>query len=194
MPHDPHPKIRPPRKTRPDGLVVPMLTVVIAVVVMILLFLVGAAAQTGRTTTAEAKPIATVSKAPGIGWAVRDGKFELVVSRVDCSRTTLGVEHLKRTAAGKYCVVGLQIRNIADDPQLFLGKAQKAYDAGGAEFGDDELAGLYVNRDTQTFLRKIDPGHKVTGKIVFDVPKATTLTAVELHDSPLSGGVRVTLR
>jgi hypothetical protein len=33
----------------------------------------------------------------------------------------------------------------------------------------------------------------VVGKIVFDVPKATALTTVELHDSFFSGGAKVTL-
>ena len=70
---------------------------------------------------------------------------------------------------------------------------QKVSDAAGTEFSNDELAGLLANRDTQTFLRKIGPGSKVSGKIVFDVPKGTRLTTMELHDSYLSGGVQVAL-
>jgi hypothetical protein len=66
-------------------------------------------------------------------------------------------------------------------------------DAAGTEFGPDELAGLYVNGSSETFLRKIGPGGKVTGKIVFDVPKASTPATLELHDSFLSGGVEVAL-
>jgi hypothetical protein len=33
----------------------------------------------------------------------------------------------------------------------------------------------------------------VSGTLVFDVPKTVKLTALELHDSLLSGGVRVAL-
>ena len=135
-----------------------------------------------------------VTKPPVLGDAVRDGKFEFVVSRADCSKSSVGIEPLNRTAAGKYCVVSLSVKNIAGKPQLFLGGAQKAFDAAGTSFTADEIAGLYANHDTQTFLRKIDPGGEVVGKIVFDVPKATTLTTVELHDSIFSGGVKVTLK
>jgi hypothetical protein len=179
---------------------------------LIILFLFGAAAASfARKDTVAATPATgqpkgaspakqsgntngTVTKPPGLGVAVRDGKFEFVVSRPDCSKSSVGLEHLNRTAAGKYCVVGLSVKNIADQPQLFLGSAQKAFDAAGNKFTDDEIAGFYANHDTQTFLRKIDPGHKVVGKIVFDVPKATTLTTIELHDSYFSGGVRVALK
>jgi hypothetical protein len=116
------------------------------------------------------------------------------VSEVDCSKSRLGAEHLVRTAEGRFCIVSLSVRNIAGKSQYFLGSAQKMTDAAGAEFGDDELAGLYVNQHSQTFLRKIGPGGTVTGKIVFDLPKGTTPSAVELHDSFLSGGVVVALR
>ena len=206
---------RPVRKTRTGSPLGPALAAVAAIAAMIVLFGVGAAAENrGRDNSpaavdrpagrsAPATPAAEVPSAleappvveapPGLGDPVRDGKFEFVVSRVDCSRSTIGLEHLKRTAAGTYCVVSLSIRNIADRPKFFLGRVQKVADATGTQFGNDELAGLLANRDTQTFLRKIDPGVKVSGKIVFDVPKGTKLTTVELHDSYLSGGVQVTL-
>jgi hypothetical protein len=198
-PHGP----RPVRKTRPGPRVGLVLSVVVAFGTLIVLFGLGAAAENrgrggspaagNRPVAAGSAPATTAAKAPGLGDPVRDGKFEFVVSRIDCSRSTVGLEHLKRTAAGKYCLISLSIRNIGDRSQIFLAGVQKVADAGGTEFSNDEFAGLLANRDTQTFLRKIGPGSKVTGKIVFDVPKATTLTTMELHDSYLSGGVRVAL-
>jgi len=182
----------------------PLLWALAAVGVLVGLFLFGAAAQdfghekeaavatTGRPAET-GKTDAKVTKSPGFGDAVRDGKFEFVVSRADCSKSTVGLEHLNRKAKGKFCVVDLSVKNIADEPQFFLGSAQKAFDAAGTKFTDDELAGFYANRDTQTFLQKIKPGGKVVGKVVFDVPKATKLTTVELHDSFFSGGVQITL-
>jgi len=183
----------------------PLFAVLYAAAAVVLLFLVGVAAQRYASKEPAAASVASApakakgkaapaSKAPpGVGAAVRDGKFEFVVSRVDCSRTSLGVEHLKRTAKGKYCLVSLSVRNIADGSQYFLGHAQKALDAGGTAYGNDEIAGIYANRDTQTFLQKLDPGERVSGTLVFDVPKTVKLTALELHDSLLSGGVRVAL-
>ena len=141
------------------------------------------------------KPVpekATLEK--GIGDAVRDGKFEFVVTRLDCSRTTLGGSFLSSTAQGKYCVVSLTVKNIGDEAQLFSGGNQKAYDAKGATFSNDGGAEFYANESNETFLNDINPGNKVSGKVVFDVPKATELTAIELHDSIWSRGVKVTLK
>jgi len=194
------------RKTRPGTLRGPVILTVVSVVGLIGLFLFGVAAEsvghkTAATTAAgqpkgavPAKGSGTTKKPPGLGVAVRDGKFEFVVSRADCSKSTVGLGQLNRTAAGKYCVVSLSVKNIAGSPQLFLGSAQKVLDAAGAGFTDDEIAGFYANHDTQTFLRKIDPGHRVAGKIVFDVPKAATVTTIVLHDSYFSSGVKVTLK
>jgi hypothetical protein len=180
-----------------------MVSVVVAAGALVVLFGVGAAAENlGRGDAPPAgngpaghrgASTGTSATAGALRHPVRDGKFEFVVQRVDCSRSTVGPEHLKRTASGKYCVVSLSVRNIADRPQLLVGSLQKVFDARGTEFTDDEAAGLFANRDTHTFLRKVDPGHQVSGKIVFDVPKGTTLSTMELHDSYFSGGVRVAL-
>jgi hypothetical protein len=207
MSHDqqPHRGVpRPVRKTRSGPRLGVVFSVVGAVGVLIVLFGVGAAAENrGRDSSPAAvngpagrrsTPPRTAAEVPGLGDPVRDGKFEFVVSRVDCSRSTVGLEHLKRTAAGRYCVLSVSIRNIADQPKFFLGRAQKVSDGAGNEYRDDELAGLAANRQNQTFLRKIGPGGEVSGKIVFDVPKGTRLTTAELHDSYFSGGVQVALR
>ncbi|MFF0380353.1 DUF4352 domain-containing protein [Actinoplanes missouriensis] len=157
----------------------------------------AAGAPAEKPAKKPAKTLAETAKRtarpPGVGDPVRDGKFEFVVSRVDCSRTSFGIEQLKRTAEGRYCVVTLSVRNIADEPKYFLGLAQKARDTDGEEYGYDEVAGLYANRNTRTFLEKLNPGDRVTGDLVFDIPRRVTLAALELHDFPLSGGVTVTL-
>ncbi|GIM95483.1 DUF4352 domain-containing protein [Paractinoplanes toevensis] len=191
------------RQTQRRAPLNPLLAVLFACGAVAVLFLAGLAAHryggqepaAATATAAGAKPKATPSRKPppGVGDAVRDGKFEFVVSRVDCSRSKVGLEHLERTAKGKYCVVSLSVRNIADGSQYFLGRAQKAFDAAGTEFGNDEIAGVYANHDTQTFLQKLDPGERVAGKLVFDVPEQVELTRLELHDSLLSGGVKVTV-
>jgi hypothetical protein len=190
MSYDPRPQRRPPLK--------PLYAALFGVGAIVVLLLAGAAAQRYTTKESAAATVPPAKKttpaAPGVGAAVRDGKFEFVVSQVDCSHTTLGQEHLKRTAKGKFCVVSVSLRNIAGGSQYFLSYAQKAFDGSGAEYGVDEIADLYVNRDTKTFLDKVKPGEQVAGKIVFDVPKAVTLTTLELHDSLLSGGVKVSCR
>ncbi|WP_308121015.1 DUF4352 domain-containing protein [Paractinoplanes bogorensis] len=186
-----------------------MLASVFALVAVVALFLAGIAAESYRhggpagpvEAQAGAKPAAPKKKAtpshapePGVGDKVRDGKFEFVVSKVDCSKNTVGLEHFERTATGRYCVVSLSARNFSSEPKYFVGHAQKAIGADGTEYGNDELASIYANRATRTFLQKLDPGERVTGKLVFDVPKTAKLTTLVLHDSLLSGGVTVKLR
>jgi len=194
MVHDPHPQHRPGLRSR--GPLNPLLAVLLAGGAVVVLFLAGAAAERFVSKAPAAATTGTSPPAkpkPRVGDKVRDGKFEFVVSRVNCSATSIGIEHLKRTAKGKYCVVSLSVRNIGDGSQYFLGHAQKAYDAAGTAYGNDDIAGLYANRDTQTFLQRLDRGERVAGKLVFDVPKAVKLTTLELHDSLLSGGIKVTL-
>lgn len=143
---------------------------------------------------ATAKPKPAEKKQPGIGDAVRDGKFEFVVKGLDCKKTTIGGEFLNKTAQGKFCVVTVSVKNIGDKAQTFTGSNQKAYDITGAQFENDGAAEIYANDNAQTFLNDINPGNQATGKIVFDVPKGTVLTEIELHDSFWSGGVKVTLK
>jgi hypothetical protein len=200
MTHDPPQRRRPVRAVRRISPVKVSLAVLISAGAMVVLFAAGIVAErysrglpAAGTTAVAGPPVAVVPAGPAPGEAVRDGKFEFAVTRVDCSRTTVVLERLKTTADGKFCVVGLTVRNVGDGAKYFVGQAQKAYDAAGAEYGSDELAGLYANRGVEAFVRRIGPGETATGKLVFDVPKKAALVALELHDSPLSGGVRVPL-
>lgn len=186
---------RPVRASRRVSPIKVAVAVVVSSILVIALFAAGIAAEEynhGPQPTAAPAKVAPPA-GPGLGDAVRDGKLEFVVSRVDCAHTTIGIEHLKRTATGKFCVVSMSVRNISDGSKYFVGHAQKAYDAAGAEYGSDELAGVYANRGTEGFLRKLAPGERVIGRLVFDVPKKTRLATLKLHDSPLSGGAQVRL-
>lgn len=159
-----------------------------------------APAAAGKTAAANGKTTATkapAKKAPakkvaGIGDKVRDGKFEFVVTGMDCSKKRVGDDFLNSKAQGKFCIISVSVTNIGDEPQLFTGGNQLAY-AGKVEFKNDSGAEFYANDDSQTFLEDINPGNSVKGKLVFDVPKTTKLTEVELHDGIFSGGVRVSL-
>ena len=124
----------------------------------------------------------------------RDGKFEFTVKSMDCSKARLGDAVLGETAQGTYCQVKVTVKNIGDEAQLFDGSSQKAYDAKGTQFSNDGAAEITANKGAATFLNEINPGNQVTGTLVFDVPKGTKLTAIELHDSMFSAGVKVPLK
>ena len=146
------------------------------------------------TPAAKPKAAAKPKTQAGIGDPVRDGKFEFTVTRFDCSKKTIGSAYLKKKAQGKFCVVTLNVKNIGDEAQMFAGGNQKAYDAAGAEYENDSTAEIYANENAETFLNDINPGNRVTGKVVFDVPASAVLTTLELHDSFWSGGVKVSLK
>ncbi|SNY57862.1 DUF4352 domain-containing protein [Paractinoplanes atraurantiacus] len=129
-----------------------------------------------------------------MGKAARDGKFEFVVSQMDCSKTTLGDSIINETAQGTFCVVTVKVTNIGQEAQLFDGSSQKAYDAKGTQFSNNTAAEVTINKNSATFLNEINPGNSVTGKLVFDVPKGTKLASIELHDSMFSGGVKIPLK
>jgi len=196
----------PGRRTRPAWNRSSTAWLSVGVVVLVGLFMAGFAAhgfdradEDGVTSAAPGKlgnkPAATrAPRQPAFGDPVRDGKFEFVVARMDCGKSTVTNGYLKTTARGKFCVVSLSARNVGDQSRIFSGRAQKAFDAAGAEFSNDSLADFYANDNSQTFLKRIVPGAKVTGKVVFDVPRSTTPTVIELHDSFLSDGIRVNLK
>lgn len=132
------------------------------------------------------------AKQAAVGQAVRDGKLEFVVSAPKCGAATLGNDYLGTKAQGEFCLVPLKVTNIGDEAQTLSGSSQKARDSKGREYSVDTEAAIYL-KDSNTLLEQINPGNTVKGTIVFDVPKGTSLTEIELHDSPFSGGVKVTL-
>ncbi len=147
------------------------------------------------STKAAQKP--TPSKKPqpavaGIGTPVKDGKFQFTVKSVKCGTKRIGDRYLGTTAQGQFCLVSLQVRNIGNEAQTLDGSSQVAYDAKGHKFAADTAAAIYLS-NAQTFLNDINPGNAVSGTVVYDVPKGTKLTSVELHDSAFSGGVKVAL-
>lgn len=154
----------------------------------------GAVAQGAPASPADKpakdEPAAEKPAAPGLNQPVRDGKFEFVVSKVECGKKTLGEAPFASEAQGEYCVVSLKVKNIGNEAQMFMGTNQLAYNAQGQKFTSDGGATLFL-ADTNSFLEDINPGNAVDGIVVFDVAPGTKLTKLELHDSAWSGGVEV---
>ncbi|SCL28687.1 protein of unknown function [Micromonospora pallida] len=133
---------------------------------------------------------ATVAK---VGEPARDGKFEFTVKSSKCGVAKVGTDLLGQKAQGQFCLVTLNVKNIGKEAQMFDGSSQKAYAADGTEYSADGAAAMYANKNAETFLNDINPGNQVTGVLVFDIPKNVKLAKLELHDSPFSGGIDVTL-
>ena len=159
--------------------------------------LIGSAAnELAKSTTVPGQPPASQPAAGqatvGLNTAVRDGKFEFTVTAVQPGPARIGTDVLGATAQGQFVLVHLSVRNIGDVAQTFDGGSQKLFDAPGREFSADSAAAIYLD-ESQSFLNEINPGNAVAGIVVFDIPRDVQPVRVELHDSPFSGGVSVTL-
>ncbi|MFG2083791.1 DUF4352 domain-containing protein [Micromonospora tulbaghiae] len=132
-------------------------------------------------------------KTAKIGQPARDGKFEFTVKSAKCGVSKVGTSTFGAKAQGQFCLVTVNVKNIGKESQMFDGSSQKAYAANGTEYSADGSAAIYANKNAETFLNDINPGNQVTGVVAFDIPKDVKLARLELHDSPFSGGVTVSL-
>ena len=149
-----------------------------------------AATDSGSSAPAAAPEAAAAE--PGVGTSVRDGKFEFVVTSVEPGTPSIGEAPLTTKAQGQFVLVNVSVTNIGTEPQAFSGSDTKAFDSQGREFTASTSAAIYLPSSNSLYT-PINPGNKVDGKVVFDVPVGTALTSIELHDSAFSGGVTVKL-
>ena len=130
---------------------------------------------------------------PTLNQPVRDGKFEFVVTSVSCGHKSVGVGPVSAKAKGRFCLVDLSVENVGSSGQLLLDSVQRGFDSEGESYTPDSGAGVIANAGLSILISTIDPGRKVTGTIVFDVPNEVEITKLELHDSAFSRGATVTL-
>jgi len=148
------------------------------------------AATNEPTQTQAAKP--AVKKAPGIGTKVRDGKFEFVVTKVEDGGTQVGDSSFGEKAQGQFTFVRLAITNIGDKPQTMFTDNQTVVDTQGRKFTPNSMAGIHLP-DNDVWISEINPGNSISGTLVYDMPKGSKASSIELHDSMFSGGVTVSL-
>ncbi|SNT28384.1 protein of unknown function [Asanoa hainanensis] len=153
----------------------------------------GSSTASGGAAEADAGGEEEAAKTAKVGEAARDGKFEFTVKAPKCGVASVGDKYLNEQAQGQFCLVTITVKNIGDKPQTFSDSSQKAFGADDVEYSADSGAAIYANKNTETLFNEINPGNKVTGVVVFDIPKKAKLTKLELHDSPFSGGVTVQL-
>jgi hypothetical protein len=123
-----------------------------------------------------------------------DGKFQFTVTSMKCSVDQVGDQYVNEKPQGEFCLVDVSIKNVGTSAETFYDGSQKAYDDANTEYSVDSGAAIYANKDSSTFLEQINPGNTVKGKLVFDVPQGTKLSAVVLHESMYTAGVRVSLK
>ena len=128
---------------------------------------------------------------PGLNEAVRDGKFEFVVTSMSCDHQSIVNGWLRAEPQGRFCVIELTVANIGSEAQRFADGNQKAYGPEGHLYAADTGAGVVANGNGEAIWNVVNPGNSITAKVVYDLPPGATITVLELHDSGLSRGVKV---
>jgi serine/threonine protein kinase len=126
----------------------------------------------------------------GLGDPVRDGQFEFVVRAVDCGARSAGEGFGRHTALGQFCLVAFRVENTGTEGRTFEGGQQYLFDRDGKRHDPDLGATLGNGGEWSAHL---NPGQRLAGTLVYDVPQEVVLDRVELHDGLFSGGASVAL-
>jgi len=129
---------------------------------------------------------------PGVGDPVRDGQFEFVVDSVDCGTRSVGEGLGRKDAVDQFCLVAIRVENIGQEGRTFAGGQQHLFDEAGKRH-DPDLAATIRRGDGRLLSTHLNPGQRLAGTLVYDVPEPVALDRVELHDAPFSGGASVVL-
>lgn len=129
----------------------------------------------------------------GIGQPAEDGNFTFTVNNFECGETTMGNNQFTRTKAqGEFCIAEMTVENHGDEASLMDGGSQYLY-IGDKKYSADTDAIFADKRAEAFFIEEINPGLTVDGIVVWDVPPGSQPDRLELHDSPFSDGIEVSL-
>ena len=149
------------------------------------LVLLAVARNAGESGQGDAGP-------PGVGDPVRDGQFEFVVDAVDCGARSVGEGLGRKDAVDQFCLVAIRVENIGQEGRTFAGGQQYLFDEAGKRH-DPDLDATIRRGDGRLLSTHLNPGQRLAGTLVYDVPEPVALDRVELHDAPFSGGASVVL-
>ena len=115
-----------------------------------------------------------------------------MVRSVDCGARLVGEGVGRKPALGQFCLVGLRVENTGGEGRTFGGGQQYLFDDVGKRH-DPDLDATFRDGDRQLLSTHLNPGQRLEGTLIYDVPDPVRLARVELHDGPFSGGVSVEL-
>lgn len=125
-----------------------------------------------------------------MGEAATDGQFTFTVTGFECGETTIGEDPFHEEAQGQFCLLDVTVENTGTEARGLSADNQYLYDDEERQFSSDITYAFAI--DTPIY-EEINPGNSIQGTIVFDVPQDANIVFAELHDSPFSGGVLVSL-
>jgi Domain of unknown function (DUF4352) len=164
--------------------------------VALMMMILWAANRRGDIGTSNSQPTvssAAKSQVVGMGTKVRDGKFEFIVTGVESPGKTLAGKTGKTlTAQGEFVIVRVNVTNIGKEALTPNCACQLLSDSTGQKFKPSSA--ILSTKEALKFVQLIEPGQTVKGVLVlFDVAPGTKVVNIELHDTPLSPGVKVKL-
>jgi hypothetical protein len=131
---------------------------------------------------------------PALGDRARDGQFRFVVRSSRCGVASVGQGLGRRTASGKFCLLGIEVVNAGAEGRSFEAGHQYLLDAAGRRHSVDGAATWSHDGSARLINLQLNPGQRIEGTLVYDVAEGVEPVQAELHDSPFSGGVKVDLR
>ncbi|WP_160150683.1 serine/threonine-protein kinase [Nonomuraea solani] len=117
------------------------------------------------------------------GGPVQDGKLRFAVTSTECPKPPKSAD--KRT-----CRIGLRVSNVGQEARVLYPGQQKLVAEDDALHGGTKLLDKAGKEITPI---RIEAGQEFTGALVFELPKDDTPSELEVHDSGLSDGARLTL-
>lgn len=149
--------------------------------------------STTTTTTDDSAAEKPAKKAQaGIGDNAVDADLQFTVTKIKTGVTQIGDPDFGAEADGEFTIVNMTIENVGAEPAYFDESEQYAFNAEGAKFSADGEASIYLD-DSNSFFEEINPGNKVKGKIVFDMPEGVDAKTLELHGGMFTEGVTINL-
>ncbi|WP_019610675.1 DUF4352 domain-containing protein [Nocardiopsis sp. CNS-639] len=103
------------------------------------------------------------------------GQWRVVVDGIETT-SSHGGEHTTEQAQGEFKVVDVTVENTGDRATVFDSSAVSLIDAEGNTYSSSTLV------DDAPFLEQINPGNRISGSAVFDVPEGTEITEVRVED------------
>ncbi len=151
-----------------------------------------AAEDADEDKAAEEKPAEEAeAAAPGLGDAVEVGAFQVVVTDVEPGVEWVGDPTFGEGPQGQFVKVYVTVENTGSEADYFMDSDQKLVDDQDRQHSTSSSAWLLD--EESLFLAEINPGNKVEGVLLYDVPVDAVPVAVDLQAGWLSDPVRVSL-
>lgn len=128
---------------------------------------------------------------PRMGDVVTVGDFAITVDGVEEGLSRVGDEMFGEDAQGQFVKVQVTVENTGNSAEYFFDSEQKLIDDQDRQHSTSSSSWLLDEENL--FLAEINPGNKVVGVLLYDIPQDAVPTAVELQANMFGKVARVQL-